>query len=81
LLAPDAHRLKRIFEKALSTVATEQHRAQQAGRRPATCIPDQFNMSSDEAFAYFNAIPRTRRERMTVTEGTRLWMAHKYPCP
>ena len=81
LLSPDSGRLKRGSSRAHSPPCSpSSSRRDRRGRRPATCIPDRFNMNSDEAFAYFNAIPRARRERMTVTEGARLWMTHKFPC-
>lgn len=80
LLSPDVGRLKRVYEQALSTVYREQMLAQREGRRPATCIPSSFSMSDTEALGYFNAIPRQRREAMTVTQGVRGWMARRFPC-
>jgi hypothetical protein len=81
LLSPDVGRLKRVYEQALGSVVREQMMAQREGRRPATCIPSSFSTTNAEALAYFNAIPRQRREAMTVTQGVRSWMAQRFPCP
>jgi hypothetical protein len=38
-------------------------------------------MNPRQLLEYLNAIPQARRQRMTVTDGIRSWMASRYPCP
>jgi hypothetical protein len=71
MLRPDAHRLKGEAERAFVAVRGEVQAARAAGRRPAT----------RQLLAFLNAIPQARRQRMTVTDGIREWMADRYPCP
>ena len=80
LLRADARRLMGEFRGAVRTVRTEQAAAQQAGRRPATCMPAKVSLSPDMILNRFNAIPVSRRN-ISVTQALREWMAERYPCP
>ena len=81
MLRPDAHRLKGEAERAFRTVATEIETARAAGRAPAACPPARISLNVRQLLAHLNAIPQTRRQRMSVTDGIRDWMAARYPCP
>jgi hypothetical protein len=80
MLRPDAHRLKGEAERAFRTVGTEIETARAAGRAPPACPPSRINLNVREMLAFLNGIPEARRQRMTVTDGIRSWMASKYPC-
>lgn len=81
MLRPDAHRLKGEAERAFVAVRGEVQAARAAGRRPATCPPESISLNVRQLLAFLNAIPQARRQRMTVTDGIREWMADRYPCP
>jgi len=80
MLRPDAHRLKGEAERAFRTVGNEIETARAAGRTPPACPPARINLNVTQLLAHLNAIPQARRQRMTVTDGIRDWMAARYPC-
>ncbi|NJC42630.1 hypothetical protein GGQ87_002925 [Brevundimonas alba] len=80
LLRPDAHRLKGEAERAFRTVGAEIETARAAGRTPPACPPERINLNVRQMLDYLNGIPQARRQRMTVTDGIRSWMASRYPC-
>lgn len=80
MLRPDAHRLKGEAERAFRTVGAEITAARAAGRTPPACPPAQINLNVRQMLAFLNGIPEPRRQRMTVTDGIRNWMASRYPC-
>jgi hypothetical protein len=80
MLRPDAHRLKGEAERAFRAVGNEIETARAAGRTPPACPPARINLNVTQLLAHLNAIPQTRRQRMTVTDGIRDWMAARYPC-
>lgn len=80
LLRADTRRLKAELDGAFRTVRTEQNAARQAGRTPATCMPERASVNVDQLLARFNAIPAPRRS-ISVTQAIREWMAERYPCP
>lgn len=79
-LRPSAHRLKGEAERAFSAVGREIREARAAGRTPPACPPERIELNPRQLLAHLNAIPQTRRQRMTVTDGIRSWMASRYPC-
>ena len=81
MLRPDAHRLKGEAERAFRAVGTEIQTARAAGRTPPACPPDRISLNATQLLAHLNAIPQARRQRMSVTDGIRDWMASRYPCP
>lgn len=81
MLRPDAHRLKGEAERALRTVGNEIVTARAAGRTPPACPPERISLDIRQLLAHLNAIPQARRQRMSVTDGFRDWMAARYPCP
>jgi hypothetical protein len=81
MLSPEAHRLKGEAERAFTAVGREIRDARSAGRTPPACPPERINMNPRQLLEYLNAIPQARRQRMTVTDGIRSWMASRYPCP
>ena len=80
MLRPDAHRLKGEAERAFRTVGNEIEAARAAGRTPPACPPERINLNVTQLLAHLNAIPQARRQRMSVTDGIRNWMAARYPC-
>jgi len=79
-LRPSAHRLKGEAERAFSAVGREIREARAAGRTPPACPPERIELNPRQLLAHLNAIPQARRQRMTVTDGIRSWMASRYPC-
>lgn len=80
MLRPDAHRLKGEAERAFSAVGNEITAARAAGRTPPACPPERINLNVRQMLEFLNGIPQARRQRMTVTDGIRSWMASRYPC-
>lgn len=80
MLRPDAHRLKGEAERAFRTVRTEIRSARAAGRTPAACPPERISLDVNQFLGHLNGIPQARRQRMTVADGVRSWMASRYPC-
>lgn len=80
-LRPSAHRLKGEAERAFRTVGGEIRAARAAGRTPPACPPERMSLNPQQLLGFLNAIPQERRQRMTVTDGIRSWMANRYPCP
>lgn len=81
MLRPDAHRLKGEAERAFSAVGREIREARAAGRTPPACPPERIELNPRQLLDYLNGIPQARRQRMTVIDGIRAWMASRYPCP
>ncbi|GAA0869354.1 hypothetical protein GCM10009116_11900 [Brevundimonas basaltis] len=79
-LRPSAHRLKGEAERAFTAVGREIREARAAGRTPPACPPERIELNPRQMLDYLNAIPQSRRQRMTVTDGIRSWMASRYPC-
>ena len=80
MLRPDAHRLKGEAERAFNAVGREIREARAAGRTPAACPPERIQLKPRQQLDYLNGIPQARRQRMSVTDGIRTWMASRYPC-
>lgn len=80
-IRPDARRLVGVANRAFETVNRENRAARTAGRQPAACPPERIEVSPRQLLAFLNAIPQTRRARMTPVDGIREWMADRYPCP
>ena len=80
-LRPSAHRLKGEAERAFGAVRGEIRTARAGGRRPPACPPERISLNPQQLLGFLNAIPPERRQRMTVTDGIRTWMASRYPCP
>ncbi|HEY1225584.1 MAG TPA: hypothetical protein VGE54_10175 [Brevundimonas sp.] len=80
MLMPDAYRLKSEAERAFRTVGAEIRDARAAGRTPPACPAERINLNPQQLLDYLNDIPQARRQRMSVTDGIRAWMASRYPC-
>ena len=80
MLRPDAHRLKGEAERAIRSVSGEIRIARTGGRTPPACPPARISLNPQQLLGFLNAIPQARRQRMTVTDGIRAWMANSYPC-
>jgi hypothetical protein len=79
-----ASRDYKVLEGEIRTnaAALKQERlaAQAAGRRPAYCPPGKADLTSDEVFAGFSAVPVAQRARTPVIDALRTTLARKYPC-
>lgn len=80
LLRPDAHRLKTEAERAFGAVNREIRAARAAGRTPPACPPESIEISPRQVLDFLNGIPQARRQRMSLADGIRAWMASRYPC-
>lgn len=80
-LRSDARRLMGEGNAAFRVVAAEIRTARDAGRTPPACPTGSIEVNPRQLLAFLNAIPQTRRQRMTPTDGVRLWVASRYPCP
>lgn len=80
MLMPDAYRLKSEAERAFRAVGAEIREARAAGRTPPACPAERINLNPQQLLDYLNGIPQARRQRMTVTDGIRAWLASRYPC-
>jgi hypothetical protein len=78
----DIGKLKAEVTNSGKQLRAEQVAAQKAGRKPATCMPEQgkASISSNELLAHFRSIPPAQRN-MTVKAGFAGLMRKKYPCP
>ena len=81
MLMPDAHRLKAEAERAFVTVRGEIREARAAGRTPLACPPERISLDARQFLGFLNAIPQSRRQRMTVADGVREWFRAQHPCP
>lgn len=81
MLMPDAHRLKTEAERAFFTVRGEIREARAAGRTPLACPPERISLDARQFLGFLNAIPQSRRQRMTVADGVREWFRAQHPCP
>jgi hypothetical protein len=81
MLRPDAHRLKGEVERALTAVGGEIRDARATGRTPPACPPESISLNPRQLLDFLNGIPQARRQRMTLTDGIRAWIAARYPCP
>ena len=80
MLRPDAHRLKGEAERAFNAVGREIREARGGRRPPAAGPPERIQLNPRQLLDYLNGIPQARRQRMSVTDGIRTWMASRYPC-
>jgi hypothetical protein len=79
-LRPSAHRLKTEAERAFRAVHGEIRTARAEGRTPPACPPERMEVNPRQLLNFLNAIPQARRQRMSLTDGIRSWMAARYPC-
>ncbi len=80
MLMPDAYRLKSEAERAFRAVGGEIRDARAAGRTPPACPPERISLNPRQLLDYLNGIPSARRQRMSVADGIRSWMASRWPC-
>lgn len=80
ILRSDARRLMGEGRAAFRTVGAEIEAARAAGRTPPACPTGSIQVDARQMLAFLNAIPQSRRVRMTPTDGIRAWLASRYPC-
>ena len=80
LFSSDIGVLKAEVNNSAKALGAEQKAAQQAGRKPATCMPKQVSIGTDELLNHFRSIPPAQR-RMSVKAALASFINKKYPCP
>jgi hypothetical protein len=67
---------------ASKVVRAERLAAKAAGRKPAYCPPEKGEpMGAQKLLAELRKISATQPRSATVTDGMRVMLARKYPCP
>ena len=79
-IRPDARRLIGVANRSFETVKRDLEADRAAGRTPDACPPPRIEVNPRQLLAFLNAIPPSRRTRMTVPQGLTEWMADRYPC-
>lgn len=77
---PSARRLLNEGGTAMREVIGEARAARAAGRPTAACPPERVEVDAGQLLGFFNAIPPSRRARMSVRDGFREWLASRHPC-
>jgi hypothetical protein len=81
LFSSDYSLLKAEVKGAGEGLRRDQKAARAAGKRPATCLPEnKVPLDSNELLAYFRSIPAPQRNITVAAAFTNL-MKRKYPCP
>lgn len=80
LFSSDYGKLKAEVNNSAKALGAEQFAARKAGRRPATCMPNNISMGTDEILGHFRSIPGDR-QRVTVKAAVLSFIKKKYPCP
>lgn len=80
LLSGDYGRLKAEVNNSAKALGAEQFAASKAGRRPATCMPNNISVGTDELLSHFRSIPGDQ-QRVSVKAAVLSFIKKKYPCP
>ena len=80
LLSGDYGKLKSEVNNSAKALGAEQFAARKAGRRPATCMPNNISMGTDEILNHFRSIPGDQ-QRVSVKAAVLSVLKKKYPCP
>ena len=82
LFSGDVGKLKAEVMNSGKQLRAEQVAAKKAGRKTATCMPEQgkATVNQTELLAHFRSIPPAQRN-MTVKAAFASMMRKKYPCP
>lgn len=80
LLSSDYGRLKAEVNNSAKALGAEQSAARKVGRSPATCMPGNISIGTDEFLNHLRSIPRAQRG-MSVKAALLSFVNKKYPCP
>ena len=79
LLSSDYGKLKAEVNNSAKALGREQSAARNEGRQPATCMPNNISIGTDELLDHFRSIPRKQQET-TVKAALLAFVNRKYPC-
>ncbi|HEY1606882.1 MAG TPA: hypothetical protein VGF77_14935 [Allosphingosinicella sp.] len=81
LLSSDYRLVKNESETAIREITAEARAAKAAHKPPVACPPGgTAQTDSNEALAYFRAMPPDKRARTQVKDALLALLIHKYPC-
>jgi hypothetical protein len=80
LLSSDYGKLKAEVNNSAKALGAEQSAARKAGRRPATCLPNNISIGTDELLNHFRSLPRGQQGG-SVKAALLTFFSKKYPCP
>lgn len=79
LLSSDYGKLKAEVNNSAKALGAEQSAARKAGRKPATCMPNNISIGTDELLAHFRSLPRAHQGG-SVKAALLSFINKKYPC-
>lgn len=79
LFSGDYSRLKAEVNNSAKALGAEQLAARKAGRKPATCMPKDISIGTDELLGHFRAISRAQ-QGVSVKTAFASFANKKYPC-
>jgi hypothetical protein len=80
LLSSDYRTLKGEVNNSAKVLGAEQFAARKAGRKPATCMPRNISIGTDELLDHFRSIPQAQ-QGLGVKIALQSFINKKYPCP
>jgi hypothetical protein len=80
LLSSDYGKLKAEVNNSAKALGREQSAARKAGRPPATCMPKNISIGTDELLEHFRSIPRQQQQETSVKAALLTFVNKKYPC-
>jgi len=80
LLSSDYGKLKAEVNNSAKTLGAEQSAARKAKRQPATCMPSNISIGTDELLNHFRSLPRAQQGG-SVKAALLSFINRKYPCP
>jgi hypothetical protein len=80
LLSSDYGKLKAEVNNSTKALGAEQAAARKAGRKPATCMPNNISIGTDEFLNHFRSLPRAQQGG-SVKAALLSFVSKKYPCP
>ena len=79
LLSSDYGKLKAEVNNSAKALGAEQSAARKAGRQPATCMPNNISIGTDELLNHFRSLPRVQQGG-NVKLALLSFLNRKYPC-
>ena len=79
LLSSDYGKLKAEVNNSAKALGAEQSAARKAGRQPATCMPNNISIATDELLNHFRSLPRAQQGG-NVKSALLSFLNKKYPC-
>lgn len=81
VFSPTARRLGNEARAGFRQIVAELDADRAAGRTSFACPPQgKLEINPRQLRDFLNTIPRAQRQRMTVADGLRAWMANRHPC-